>query len=78
MLTQTNNFIENWGLTLIIAGAISNIMDRVINKYVLAFIYLHYSEFYWPAFNLADIYITLGVLIILYQANRGYKKKSIK
>jgi len=78
MLIQTNNFVEKWGLTLIIAGAISNIMDRVINNYVLDFIYLHYSEFYWPAFNLADIYITLGVLIILYQAIRGYKKKSIK
>ena len=78
MLTQTNNFIEKWGFTLIIAGAISNIMDRVIHKYVLDFIYLHYGEFYWPAFNLADIYITLGVFIILYQAFKGYKKKSIK
>ncbi len=66
MLTQTNNFIEKWGFTLIIAGAISNIMDRVIHKYVLDFIYLHYGEFYWPAFNLADIYITLGVFIILF------------
>ena len=78
MMINVNSFAEKWGLMLIIAGAISNIFDRTINNYVLDFIWLHYDEFYWPAFNLADIYITIGVLIILYQAIRNYKNKITK
>ena len=65
LMTKASSVIEEWGLVLIIAGALSNIFDRAINNYVLDFIYLHYKDFYWPAFNFADIYITLGVLMIL-------------
>ena len=75
LLIQASNTVEKWGLTLIIAGAISNIFDRAINNYVLDFIYLHYKDFYWPAFNFADIYITVGVLMILFQAFKEFKNK---
>ena len=78
LMIQASNKVEKWGFTLIIAGAISNIFDRVINNYVLDFIYLHYKQFYWPAFNFADIYITLGVLMILSQVFKGFKKKITK
>ena len=56
---RTSNLLEKWGLLLIIAGAVSNLGDRIINDYVLDFIYMHYNNFYWPAFNFADIYITI-------------------
>ena len=78
MMIKTSNIIEKWGLTLIIAGALSNIIDRGINNYVLDFIYLHYKDFYWPAFNFADIYITFGVLMILYQVLKEFNKKFTK
>ena len=78
MMIKTSNKIEKWGLAVIIAGALSNIVDRGINNYVLDFIYLHYKDFYWPAFNFADIYITFGVLMILYQILKEFKKKFIK
>ena len=78
LMIQASNKVEKWGFTLIIAGAISNIFDRAINNYVLDFIYLHYKEFYWPAFNFADIYITLGALMILSQVFKGFKKKITK
>ena len=78
MMIQTSSKIEKWGLALIIAGAISNILDRGMNSYVLDFIYLHYKDFYWPAFNFADIYITFGVLMILYQVLKEFKKKFVK
>ena len=74
-LLQTSNNVEKWGLTLIIAGAISNIFDRLINNYVLDFIYLHYKDFYWPAFNFADIYITIGVIMIFYELYNDIVKK---
>ena len=78
MMIKTSNIIEKWGLVLIIAGALSNIIDRGINNYVLDFIYLHYKDFYWPAFNFADIYITFGVLMILYQVLKELNKKFTK
>ena len=54
--------------------AISNIVDRALNDYVLDFIHLQYNNYYWPAFNFADIYITIGVLLILYKAIIDLKK----
>ena len=62
---KSNDKLEKLGLLLIIIGAISNIFDRVINNYVLDFIFLHYKEYYWPAFNFADIYISIGALLII-------------
>ena len=78
MMIQASNKIEKWGLAFIIAGALSNIVDRGMNNYVLDIIYLHYKDFYWPAFNFADIYITLGVLMILYQVLKEFKKNFVK
>ena len=65
--------LEKWGILLIIAGAISNIGDRLMNGYVLDFIFLHYKQYYWPAFNFADIYISIGVLIIFIECYKIFK-----
>ena len=78
MMINTSNETEKWGLAVIVAGALSNIVDRGMNNYVLDFIYLHYKDFYWPAFNFADIYITFGVLMIFLQISKGFKKKIAK
>jgi len=75
MTTRASTKIEKWGLIFIIAGAIANIIDRIMNNYVLDFIYLHYRDFYWPAFNFADIYITFGAFMILYIFIKEFKKK---
>ena len=56
---------EEFGLLIIISGALSNIIDRIFNGYVIDFIYLHYKDFFWPAFNFADIYITIGIIMIV-------------
>ena len=78
MIFSTNNNIEKWGLTIIFAGAISNILDRMMNGYVIDFIYLSYNNLYWPTFNLADIYITIGILIIIFEFILSFNKKRIK
>ena len=72
---QSSEKLEKWGLIMIISGALSNILDRILNNYVLDFISLHYNDFYWPAFNFADIYITIGVLIIIYQIVKAFVKR---
>ena len=62
------------GLLLILGGAIGNLYDRISYGYVIDFIYLHIDEFYWPAFNVADSAISLGVLLFLYGSFKSYKK----
>tara|TARA_B100000925_G_C21932671_1_gene440962 strand:+ start:593 stop:1042 length:450 start_codon:yes stop_codon:yes gene_type:complete len=56
---------EKLAYFIIIIGAISNILDRAINTFVVDFISIHYRNYYWPAFNLADIYITIGVIMLI-------------
>ena len=62
------------GLLLILGGAIGNLYDRINYGYVIDFIYFHIAEFYWPAFNVADSAISIGVLLFLYGSFRSYKK----
>ena len=75
MLIKSTNHMEKWGLTAIIAGALSNIADRALNGYVTDFIYLHYQDFYWPAFNFADIYISVGICVIVLHLLRDLNKR---
>lgn len=60
---QRKNYILP--LTLIISGAIGNIIDRILYHAVVDFIQLHYHNYFWPTFNLADSYIFIGVLTLL-------------
>ena len=62
------------GLTLVLGGAIGNLVDRLFLGYVVDFVSLHIDDvFYWPAFNVADIAISLGVILLIYDA---LKKKN--
>ena len=61
----SNKKLEKQAYFIIIIGAISNILDRTINTYVVDFISIHYNNYYWPAFNLADIYITIGIIMLI-------------
>ena len=74
LMISSSDKIEKMGLLIIISGAISNIIDRILNGYVIDFIYLNYRDLYWPAFNFADIYITLGIIMILSSFFRKIKK----
>lgn len=52
-------------LSFIIGGAIGNIWDRIDSGYVVDFIDLYISNYHWPAFNLADSFITIGIVLLL-------------
>ena len=77
LMFSASDIIEEWGLLLIITGALGNIIDRSINGYVIDFIYLHYGSFYWPAFNIADIYITIGIMMIILNVIINFKKRKL-
>ena len=67
LLYRATDKTEKLALTLIIAGAIGNLIDRVRFGAVVDFIDWHLAGFHWPAFNVADIAISLGVMTyILY------------
>lgn len=53
------------GLALMTGGAVGNLIDRVARGYVLDYISVHYGGWYFPAFNVADSAITVGVSLVL-------------
>jgi len=53
-------------LSILLAGAVGNLIDRFFLGFVIDFIDLHYQTFYWPVFNVADILISLGVALLLF------------
>ena len=56
---------------LIIGGALGNVIDRVRFGGVIDFLYFHLGSWYWPAFNLADSAICIGVVVMLFDGLLG-------
>jgi signal peptidase II len=56
-----------FGQFLLLSGAVGNLIDRAQYGYVVDFIDMHVNGFYWPVFNLADSFIFIGVLLLLFQ-----------
>ncbi len=57
-------------LSLVLGGAVGNLIDRVMLGAVVDFIYFHLGSLGWPAFNLADSAITGGVILLLWDSLR--------
>ena len=53
-------------LAFILGGALGNLIDRLLHGEVIDFLDVYWSNYHWPAFNLADSFITIGVTITLY------------
>ena len=69
--------IKKYGLMMIFGGAIGNLFDRIFYKAVPDFIDFHIGEFHWFVFNVADIFITIGVIImILFESIFNERKKN--
>ena len=62
-------------LSLILGGAVGNIIDRIRFGAVIDFVDIHFFDFHWPAFNVADSAITIGVALFLLD---GFLRKSAK
>jgi len=52
-------------LSLVLGGALGNLYDRAVQGYVIDFISLHYQNYYFPAFNIADSAITVGAIVLI-------------
>ena len=64
----------NLSLSLIAGGAIGNLVDRLSQGYVVDFILFHIDQWYYPAFNIADACITIGLILFLIENYRSKNK----
>lgn len=67
-LLRAGNRVLGAGLGLIIGGAVGNAIDRALYGAVVDFLDAHWGDLHWPAFNVADAAITVGVGLLLLDA----------
>lgn len=63
-------------LALIIGGALGNLYDRLVHGYVVDFLSFHVAGWYYPAFNVADIAITLGAIGLIWESLFGERLRA--
>ena len=66
LIYYSNEKLEVFSLSLILGGAVGNGYERLTQEFVVDFIDIYYVNFHWPAFNLADAFITIGAIFFLY------------
>ncbi|WP_440053616.1 signal peptidase II [Pseudoalteromonas sp. T1lg65] len=70
---------SNWKLCLaysmVLAGAIGNLVDRLIHGYVIDFLHFYYQDWHYPAFNVADMAIVGGALLLIFDAFTSENKQ---
>ena len=73
MITQSQG-LQKYSLLMILGGALGNVFDRILYKSVPDFIDFHINEFHWFIFNVADIFITIGIILLILAELMSYKK----
>jgi signal peptidase II len=63
-----------WGLALVMGGAIGNVIDRVVYGHVVDFLDFHMKGVHFPAFNIADVAITMGAIVLILDELRRVNK----
>ncbi|MBT9503921.1 MAG: lipoprotein signal peptidase [Burkholderiaceae bacterium] len=61
-------------LSLIMGGAIGNVVDRLLHGYVVDFLQFHWAGWYFPSFNVADSAITLGAILLIWDELRRVRR----
>jgi signal peptidase II len=65
---RANVWGEAVAITLILGGALGNVIDRLWHGHVIDFIDVYYQNWHWPAFNVADSAITVGAVLLVLQS----------
>ena len=66
VLITRSTGLKKYSLTMITGGALGNVFDRIYSKAVPDFIDFHVGNFHWFIFNIADIFITIGVILMIF------------
>ena len=64
--TPASQKLMRFALSLILAGALGNFIDRIFRGYVIDFLEVHVKKFYWPTFNIADSCISIGAVLLVF------------
>ena len=73
-LAKNANKLDRYLYSMIIGGASGNLLDRLLYRSVPDFIDLHYNNFHWFIFNVADIFITIGIISLIFSDILKIKK----
>ncbi len=65
-------------LALVLGGALGNLIDRIVYGYVIDFLDVYYQSYHWPAFNIADSAICVGVGLMLWDNFFGGSEQDLK
>jgi signal peptidase II len=68
---QHDNALVALALALVLGGALGNLYDRLTLGHVVDFVQLHAGGYYWPAFNVADSAISIGVAMLIWDSLRS-------
>ena len=75
-LRRTDRVLTGWGIGLVMGGAIGNVIDRARWGAVFDFADFHIGHWHWPAFNVADSAIVVGVALMLIDSLVGEKQRA--
>ena len=75
LIIKTNDFRVYFFL-IILGGSLGNLFDRIYYSAVPDFIDVSYNDFHWFIFNVADIFISLGIICLIFAELLNYKKKN--
>ncbi len=62
----TNNITGEVAMVMVLGGAVGNLIDRIRMREVIDFIDMGVGRYRWPVYNLADVYVTFGMFIMIY------------
>ena len=77
-LPATGQHLLAAGLSLVLGGALGNVIDRVLLGHVVDFIRVHYQQWYFPAFNVADSAITVGAALLILENLLDYRRARLE
>ena len=72
---KKNRSFKKYSLVMVLGGAFGNLFDRLIYNAVPDFIDFHVGNFHWFIFNVADVFISLGIIFLIYNELFVIKKK---
>ncbi|MES2252250.1 MAG: signal peptidase II [Pseudomonadota bacterium] len=78
IISQSSDPLEHISYSLVIGGALGNVLDRFLYGGVVDFLQFHIKKHYWPSFNIADSAIVVGVALVLGTQTWHSLKKSTK
>ena len=72
---KKNKGLKKYSFIMVLGGAVGNLTDRLVHKAVPDFIDFHVGNFHWFIFNIADVFITLGIMFLIFNELFVIKKK---